>query len=104
MPHPRPPSGSPLAAKPTSQHLLRCKWGDDVRFPPRRALGLAAAVADALRYCHAAGICHGDVYAHNVLMDENGTVTLCDFGERARERGGGKGSCGLQARGGGAKG
>eukprot|EP00198_Chlamydomonas_reinhardtii_P007110 XP_001696446.1 predicted protein [Chlamydomonas reinhardtii] len=72
--------GSPLAAKPTSQHLLRCKWGDDVRFPPRRALGLAAAVADALRYCHAAGICHGDVYAHNVLMDENGTVTLCDFG------------------------
>ncbi|KAG2445258.1 hypothetical protein HYH02_008726 [Chlamydomonas schloesseri] len=73
-------SGSPLALKPTSQHLLRCKWGDDVRFPPRRALGLAAAVADALRYCHAAGICHGDVYAHNVLMDENGTVTLCDFG------------------------
>ncbi|KAG2439459.1 hypothetical protein HXX76_004814 [Chlamydomonas incerta] len=73
-------TGSPLAHKPTSAHLLRCKWGDDVRFPPRRALGLAAAVADALRYCHAAGVCHGDVYAHNVLMDENGTVTLCDFG------------------------
>ncbi|GFR43459.1 hypothetical protein Agub_g4542 [Astrephomene gubernaculifera] len=73
-------TGSPLAHKPTSQHLLRCKWGDDVRFAPRRALLLAAAVADALRYCHEAGVCHGDVYAHNVLMDEDENVTLCDFG------------------------
>ncbi|GIL88583.1 hypothetical protein Vretimale_19082 [Volvox reticuliferus] len=73
-------SGNPLAHKPTSKNLLRCKWGDDVRFAPRRALLLAVAVADALAYIHAAGICHGDVYAHNVLMDEDENVTLCDFG------------------------
>ncbi|EFJ52843.1 hypothetical protein VOLCADRAFT_86211 [Volvox carteri f. nagariensis] len=73
-------SGNPLAHKPTSKHLLRCKWGDDVRFAPHRALLLAVAVADALAYLHAAGICHGDVYAHNVLMDEDENVTLCDFG------------------------
>ncbi|GLC44711.1 hypothetical protein PLESTB_000972000 [Pleodorina starrii] len=73
-------SGNPLAHKPTSKHLLRCKWGDDVRFAPRRALLLAVAVADALAYIHAAGVCHGDVYAHNVLMDEDENVTLCDFG------------------------
>ncbi|KAG2501926.1 hypothetical protein HYH03_000424 [Edaphochlamys debaryana] len=73
-------SGKPLAHKPTSAHLLRCKWADETRFPLPRALALAARVADALRYCHAAGVCHGDVYAHNVLMDEDGSVTLCDFG------------------------
>ncbi|GLI66354.1 hypothetical protein VaNZ11_010126 [Volvox africanus] len=73
-------SGNPLAHKPTSKNLLRCKWGDDVRFAPRRALLLAVAVADALAYIHAAGVCHGDVYAHNVLMDEDENVTLCDFG------------------------
>jgi serine/threonine protein kinase len=37
-------------------------------------------VADALEHCHAQGVCHGDVYAHNVLRDEGGNVTLCDFG------------------------
>ncbi|PNH08307.1 Leucine-rich repeat-containing protein 1 [Tetrabaena socialis] len=73
-------TGVPLALKPTSQHLLRCKWADELAFQPRRALSLALAVADALRYCHAGGVCHGDVYAHNVLMDEDGSVTLCDFG------------------------
>ncbi|GIL63161.1 hypothetical protein Vafri_17275 [Volvox africanus] len=73
-------SGNPLAHKPTSKNLLRCKWGDDVRFAPRRALLLAVAVADALAYIHSAGVCHGDVYAHNVLMDEDENVTLCDFG------------------------
>lgn len=26
------------------------------------------------------GICHGDVYAHNVMASEEGHATLCDYG------------------------
>jgi serine/threonine protein kinase len=26
------------------------------------------------------GICHGDVYAHNVMADEQGQTVLCDYG------------------------
>lgn len=79
------PAGVPMALKPTSQHLLRCKWADDVRFEVRPALAVARAVADALRYCHGKGVCHGDVYGHNVLVDEDMHATLCDFGEPAAE-------------------
>ena len=28
------------------------------------------------------GICHGDVYAHNVMADEQGQTVLCDYGAR----------------------
>ena len=75
--------GEPLAFKPTSQHLLRCKWADHVRFTPRHGLAVVVAVADALGYCHSVGVCHGDVYAHNCLVDEYLNTTLCDFGEAA---------------------
>lgn len=38
-------------------------------------------VARAMSYLHEKNICHGDLYAHNVLVDEEtGAVVLCDFG------------------------
>lgn len=33
-----------------------------------------------MAYLHEKGICHGDLYAHNVLVDETGATVLCDFG------------------------
>lgn len=34
-----------------------------------------------MSYLHEKGICHGDLYAHNVLVDgETGATILCDFG------------------------
>lgn len=44
----------------------------------RYALGLA----EALEEMHYRGVAHGDVYAHNVLADEEGNVFLCDYGEQ----------------------
>ncbi|CAN0571879.1 unnamed protein product [Ectocarpus sp. 12 AP-2014] len=34
-----------------------------------------------MSYLHEKAICHGDLYAHNVLVDgETGAAVLCDFG------------------------
>jgi serine/threonine protein kinase len=49
-------------------------WSADVVW--RMALGLTQALA----HVHAAGLLHGDVYAHNVLHDGQGGVRLGDFG------------------------
>lgn len=35
---------------------------------------------EALAYCHASGICHRDVRAENMLLDNNGSLKLTDFG------------------------
>ena len=44
------------------------------------AVKVASGVAQALEYLHSKSIAHGDVYAHNMLVDKKGWATLCDFG------------------------
>jgi RIO-like serine/threonine protein kinase len=52
-----------------------------VRFTAQQVVGIAAGIASALAYLHSLQICHGDVYAHNILLDaKTGHSTLCDFG------------------------
>jgi serine/threonine protein kinase len=47
----------------------------------RTALRVLLDTADALRYLHEElHVCHGDVYAHNVLVNEVGHAVLCDYG------------------------
>ena len=74
--------GHPLAAKPTHDSLLRCRWAPGTIMPPRTGLLAALGVARALSHLHSLGICHGDVYAHNVLADDKGHAVLCDYGAR----------------------
>lgn len=72
--------GVPLAAKPDLESLLRCRWLPNFRLTPSAAARAAAEIAAALEHLHSRHICHGDVYAHNVLADANGTVVLLDYG------------------------
>jgi serine/threonine protein kinase len=44
---------------------------------------MAAGIASACRHLHARGINHGDLYAHNILWDEDGNSLLGDFGAAA---------------------
>ena len=72
--------GSSMAEKPNLTSLLRCRWPADLELALSFVLHAATDVASALTYLHRAGICHGDVYAHNVLTDASGRAVLCDYG------------------------
>ena len=47
---------------------------------PDHAVALTTTVLDALAYAHRAGIIHRDIKPANVLMSEDGTVKVGDFG------------------------
>ena len=50
------------------------------RVPPDEAVGLAVQACRGLAHAHSAGLVHRDVKPQNLLLREDGTVKVADFG------------------------
>lgn len=67
---------------------LKTRMESRRNWPPEEAATLVAAVADALAQAHQLNIVHRDVKPQNIVIADDGTVKLLDFGV-ARARGAG---------------
>ncbi len=74
------PKFQPLAGPPSFESCTRDCYGADQRFSVEQALGIARGVASVTAHLHRLGILHGDLYAHNLLVDSSGRCLLSDFG------------------------
>lgn len=67
----------------TLAQLLR----EEGALPPRRVAEITQQLASALDYAHAQGFVHRDIKPGNVIVDDEGHVTLTDFGTVRPARG-----------------
>lgn len=74
------PSFANLAGPPSLESCTRDIYAPDARFSPAQLLGIARGIAAAAAHLHAKGVMHGDLYAHNILWNEQGECLLGDFG------------------------
>jgi len=69
-----------LGGPPSLESCTRDTYPDDTRFELTVAVKIAKGVASAAAYLHKRGIMHGDLYAHNILVRDDGHCILGDFG------------------------
>ncbi|KQU75572.1 hypothetical protein ASC98_25745 [Rhizobacter sp. Root1238] len=74
------PHWKPLAAPPSMASCSRDVYGVDQRLPVDHARSVARAATAALEHLHSCGLSHGDLYAHNLLVDGDGRALLSDLG------------------------
>ena len=70
----------PLAGPPSLASCTRDCYPSERRFGVDEALHIASGVASAVAHLHERGILHGDLYAHNLLVNPAGDCLLGDFG------------------------
>ena len=75
-----PPQWAALAGPPSMASCSRDVYAPGLRLPAAHAQAIAQAAAAALAHLHDKGLSHGDLYAHNLLVDGQGGALLSDFG------------------------
>ncbi len=74
------PHWAPLAGPPSMASCSRDVYRAGLHLPAAQAVAIARAAASALGHLHERGLSHGDLYAHNLLVDGQGQALLSDFG------------------------
>jgi hypothetical protein len=69
-----------LGGPPSFSSCTRDVFEEHVSFSINQIITIVAGIASAVAQLHAKGINHGDLYAHNVLIDSNAEPLLSDFG------------------------
>ncbi len=71
---------APLAGPPSMASCSRDVYADALRLPDVQARAIGRAATAALGHLHDRGLTHGDLYAHNLLVNGQGQALLSDFG------------------------
>ncbi len=69
-----------LGDPPDLDSCTRDTYDETVSFTLPVVLNIAQGIAAAVLHLHTRGIMHGDLYAHNILIDKTGKSILGDFG------------------------
>jgi hypothetical protein len=69
-----------LAGPPSLESCTRDQYQHDAGLSTAQAVRIARDVASITGHLHRKGILHGDLYAHNLLVDTAGHSLLSDFG------------------------
>ncbi|MFO6424113.1 protein kinase [Motilimonas sp. KMU-193] len=69
-----------LGLPPSLQSCTRDTFADGTQFTPTQIHLIAQQMADTLAHMHQQGVSHGDIYAHNILINEQNQVLFGDFG------------------------
>ncbi|MBT9311271.1 leucine-rich repeat-containing protein kinase family protein [Leptothoe kymatousa] len=73
-------SYSNLGNPPSLETCTRDTYPEDASFSLPMILKIAYGIASVVTHLHARGIMHGDLYAHNILINARGKSILGDFG------------------------
>ena len=69
-----------LAEPPSLEFCTRDIYAADIKFTLTNVLNITLSIADVAAHLHARGLMHGDLYAHNILWNEQDQCLLGDFG------------------------
>ena len=69
-----------LAGPPSLRSCTRDVYPEETRLDPVYILQIARDIAGAVDHLHRRGLLHGDLYAHNILVNKDGRAKLGDFG------------------------
>ncbi|KAK3257115.1 hypothetical protein CYMTET_33785, partial [Cymbomonas tetramitiformis] len=72
--------GTPLGKAHDFDSVLRGRYPADKRASVSYVLECFSGLAAGLHWLHSHGIAHGDVFAHNLMVSEEGSAVLLDFG------------------------
>lgn len=75
-----PPGHANLAGPPSLASCSRDVYTSGLRLGADAAQAIAHGMQSALAHLHQQGLAHGDLYAHNILVDGQGHALLGDFG------------------------
>ncbi|MBY0426994.1 MAG: protein kinase, partial [Cytophagales bacterium] len=82
-----PPNYSNLAGPPSFESCTRDVFPEGFTCSPEFLVKICRGIASASKHLHDRGVSHGDLYAHNILIDELGNPLFGDFGAATIDEG-----------------
>jgi len=69
-----------LGQPPTLESCTRDHFDSQLSLSLTHLVQILLKITDTLQHLHEKQLCHGDLYAHNILIDHDASVLLSDFG------------------------